>query len=157
MYYHINVIPLEIPALRNRRADIRPITEYYLETLCTQYGKYTIDPDVITIFENYSWPGNVRELRNTLEYMMVLSKDTILSRDCLPAKILDEPSVREIRLSVPAIDTSQESFSYANYMEHCERQLLDWAMQMTGSTYKAAHLLKISQSSVVRKKNKHGL
>jgi transcriptional regulator with PAS, ATPase and Fis domain len=83
LYYRLNVIPLRIPPLRERKEDIRPIAEHFVGLLRKDFGTNVtkISPDVLRIFEGYDWPGNVRELANIIErilYSMDGIEDTIL-------------------------------------------------------------------------------
>jgi len=76
LYYRINVIPIHIPPLRERKDDIVPIATYYLGEFSSKYGKKGIEfsDEVKDVFLKYSWPGNVRELKNIVERLVIMSK-----------------------------------------------------------------------------------
>ncbi|MFA6941747.1 MAG: sigma 54-interacting transcriptional regulator, partial [Clostridiaceae bacterium] len=93
LYYRLNVIPLNVPPLRERKSDISIIIEEMMEKYNALFNKNVrgMDDDVKDILLNYSWPGNVRELENTLEYMINIDEGNgILTKDMLPLNILEE-------------------------------------------------------------------
>ena len=79
LYYRLNVLVVNVPPLRERTEDIRPLAEHFLKAFNKKYG-YTkrLGPDTIQVMEQYDWPGNVRELRNTVERMIVESRNTLI-------------------------------------------------------------------------------
>ncbi|MCE5387327.1 MAG: sigma-54 dependent transcriptional regulator [Acidithiobacillus sp.] len=89
LYYRLNVIPLHIPPLRERRADIIPLVHHFLGKICNEIGReaVTLDADALAALEAYSWPGNIRQLENLLERMVVLSRQSILGLRDLPSEI----------------------------------------------------------------------
>jgi DNA-binding NtrC family response regulator len=80
LYYRLNVVPIELPPLRERRADICPLAEHFLAAFARQYRlpRPTISRDASAALVAYDWPGNVRELRNAMERALLLSSTTIL-------------------------------------------------------------------------------
>lgn len=90
LYYRLNVIPLKILPLRQRKADIIPLAKHFVKKYNEKLGKYVegLTSDVLNILLNYNWPGNVRELENCLEYMMNFEQDTYLSLKSMPPKLL---------------------------------------------------------------------
>ncbi len=79
LYYRLNVVKIEIPPLRKRREDIRPLADYFLKMFSSKYGKdIALSEDAYFVLENHTWPGNVRELRNTMERLCILGKDGIV-------------------------------------------------------------------------------
>ncbi len=93
LYYRLNVIPLHIPPLRQRRADIAPLVHHFLRQICMVIGRstvITIAPDALTVLEAYDWPGNIRQLENLLERMVVLNRHGHLQRSDLPAEIAQQ-------------------------------------------------------------------
>jgi len=83
LYYRINVIPIHILPLRERKEDIIPIAVYYLNAFSTKYGKKGMEfsDEVKEVFLRYSWPGNVRELRNIVERLVIMSKGGRITLD----------------------------------------------------------------------------
>ena len=93
LYYRLNVIPLEIPPLRERKEDIKSLTEAFIEKYCHLFNKkfllIKLADDIWEIFFNYKWPGNVRELENAVEYIInMVGTDGIITKEILPKSIL---------------------------------------------------------------------
>ncbi len=89
LFYRLSVVPIRVPALRERPPDIRSLAEYFLEDFCARNNikAKTLDPAVMPILETYNWPGNARELRNIIERMAILSPGEHLTRDSIPVEI----------------------------------------------------------------------
>ncbi len=91
LFYRLNVIPIEIPALRSRKEDIRLITMQFVEKYVKLFEKklYKIENTVWEYFENYNWPGNVRELQNVIEYLVsMIGDEGVIRGKSLPFKII---------------------------------------------------------------------
>ena len=86
LYYRLNVIPIHIPALRERKADIAPLIEFLLERFAAKgKGKaLSVSPCATSILMDHDWPGNVRELENVLEHAMVCSRGNMIEPNALP-------------------------------------------------------------------------
>lgn len=91
LYYRLNVIPLQLPPLRERGADILLLAKYFLQRFCERRGRQplVLAPEAARVLLAYSWPGNVRELENFMERLSILVDDNVVTRAELPAKILD--------------------------------------------------------------------
>lgn len=89
LYYRLNVIPLTIPPLRERKEDIAILTRFYLEHYCQVTGKDVkgISPQAEEILNCYSWPGNVRELSNVIEYCVTMSQQEYITEEMLPKRV----------------------------------------------------------------------
>jgi len=89
LYYRLSVVPIRVPALRERPHDIRLLAEYFLEDFCARnnFKKKTLDETVYALLESYTWPGNARELRNVIERMAILTQGERLTRDSIPVEI----------------------------------------------------------------------
>jgi DNA-binding NtrC family response regulator len=81
LLYRLKVITIQIPPLRERPEDIRPLAEYYIDRSCKDHGRHieTVDPDFYNALEKHEWPGNVRELRNVIESAVVLATSSRLT------------------------------------------------------------------------------
>ena len=77
LFYRLNVFPIELPPLRERRDDIETLAEHFMRRMARKLGKPLdgIDPDTLRALEAYSWPGNIRDLQNTIERAAVLAPD----------------------------------------------------------------------------------
>ena len=89
LYYRVSVVPIRVPALRERPQDIRALAEYFLGDFCARnnFKPKTIDEDVYPVLEAYPWPGNARELRNAVERMAILTPGEALTREAVPIEI----------------------------------------------------------------------
>jgi len=89
LYYRLSVVPIRVPALRERPHDIRLLAEYFLEDFCDRnnFKRKHLDEMVFCVLESYPWPGNARELRNVVERMAILTPGERLTRDCIPVEI----------------------------------------------------------------------
>jgi two-component system, NtrC family, nitrogen regulation response regulator NtrX len=89
LYYRLSVVPIRVPALRERPQDIRLMAEYFLEDFCARnnFKPKLLDDAVYPALEAYHWPGNARELRNVIERMAILSPGELLGRDSIPVEV----------------------------------------------------------------------
>jgi two-component system, NtrC family, nitrogen regulation response regulator NtrX len=89
LFYRLSVVPIRVPALRERPHDIRLLAEYFLAEFCSRnnFRAKTLDETVIPLLETYSWPGNARELRNVIERMAILTAGDRITRDSIPVEI----------------------------------------------------------------------
>lgn len=89
LYYRVSVVPIRVPALRERPQDIAPMAEYFLEEFCSRNGfrKRRFDDEVWPVFEGYGWPGNARELRNVVERMAILSHGEVITAAAVPLEL----------------------------------------------------------------------
>jgi two-component system nitrogen regulation response regulator NtrX len=89
LYYRLGVVPIRVPALRERLDDVRGLAEYFLGEFCARnnFRPKHIDADVFAVLERYAWPGNVRELRNVVERMAILTSESRLTVESIPFEI----------------------------------------------------------------------
>jgi two-component system nitrogen regulation response regulator NtrX len=89
LYYRVSVVPIRVPALRERPQDIRLLADYFLEDFCTRnnFRAKTLDQAVYNELEGYNWPGNARELRNVIERMAILSSGEHIVAAAIPIEI----------------------------------------------------------------------
>ncbi len=149
LFYRINVIPIKVPPLRERRQDIRPLIEYFVQQLSRLNRKKIegIDEGAIACLENYDWPGNVRELKNVLERIIVLSRNTRLSLEDLPEDIKTGGRVS----SENSGPKSEWNPGDANLQE-MEKELIRVKLnEARGNKSKAAKKLGISRRTLYRK------
>lgn len=141
LFYRLNVVPIHVPPLRERREDILPLVQHFLDELNGQYNlAKRFSEQALAVLLDYNWPGNVRELRNMIERLVVTSPDTLIRTDYLPPQLCVTRS--EDHEAGPDLKARTARF---------ERELVLEAVERFGSTRAAAKHLKISQSSVVRR------
>jgi two-component system nitrogen regulation response regulator NtrX len=118
LYYRLCVVPVRMPALRERREDIRALAEYFLDDFCSRnnFRAKTISAEVTEALEDYGWPGNIRELRNTIERMAILSRGDALEAEAVPVEI-------RIARSAPARGNNLREAKETAEREHILRAL----------------------------------
>jgi transcriptional regulator with GAF, ATPase, and Fis domain len=99
LYYRLNVFPIELPPLRQRRDDVEMLVQHFVRKYSLRMGKHidTIPAEAMRRLSNWSWPGNVRELENMVERMVIMSKGTVLAAP--PSELSDEEYAAEDNLS----------------------------------------------------------
>ncbi|WP_350302470.1 sigma-54 interaction domain-containing protein [Peribacillus frigoritolerans] len=149
LFYRLNVIPITIPPLRERREDILALTDLFLTKANEQY-KFSkeIDSRLKEYFYQHDWPGNVRELINIVERLVVLTDNQILSINDLPEEY--QPENRN-QPNLNAALTLKEA------VERAEKEILTKAAQTYQTTYEIAEALDSSQATIVRKLKKYRL
>ncbi len=155
LFYRINVIPIELPALRHRREDIPLLVDFFLQKYC---GEMHLSPrqisiDAMRMLEAYDWPGNVRELENMIERTLALAhSETITTRD-LPVQLLTHRKSHAEIISLP-----EEGLDLEAYLEDIRAQLMVQALERThGVQTQAAELLGMSFRSFRYYAKKAGL
>ncbi|WP_088071441.1 sigma 54-interacting transcriptional regulator [Gottfriedia luciferensis] len=149
LYYRLNVIPLNIPPLRERIEDISLLAFHFLQQLNDKYNKsFHLTPDAINVLEFYSWPGNVRELQNIIERLVVSADEQLINAEDVNQLLPNSYDFNKSKPIISKVIPLQEA------IDHVEEQLIVLAMKQYKTTTKAAQVLGISQSSVSRKYQK---
>ncbi|MEK6717934.1 MAG: sigma-54 dependent transcriptional regulator [candidate division NC10 bacterium] len=150
LYYRLNVVPLSIPPLRERREDIRPLAQHFLKRLGAQ-PRLIIAPDAFQALETYDWPGNVRELENALERAMIFHRGDVITLADLPETIRT-PKAREaaaLPVSLPEAGLS---------LEEVEKELILRALQKHDwNQSRAARYLGITRHTLLYRMEKHSI
>jgi two-component system, NtrC family, response regulator PilR len=144
LFYRISVIPLELPALRQRRDDIPLLADHFLSRLNTSMGKRIdrISDEALKKLETYDWPGNVRELENAMERAFILETSPELSPQHLPESVATNPRMRGVT------DFPEEGFDLEAYVENLQKGFLEEALRRSdGIQVKAAELLRMTYRS----------
>lgn len=149
LYYRLNIVPITIPPLRDRRDDIIPLIHYFLNKLNKKYRfKKTISSEALKILYAYEWKGNVRELRNIIERIMVMSEKDIISKPDLPKSILAWDKVQNVINENEIVPLKQA-------LNKVEKHLLEIAFNTYGNVRDAAKVLEIDPATFVRKRQKY--
>ncbi len=155
LYYRLNVIPLAMPSLRERRVDIPMLAGHFASKICTLEGVplKSIEPTGLEKLCAYSWPGNVRQLENAIEAAVALSGE----RMTLSAGDFPLPAARSVspaEAAIPNIPLPEGGFDYDETLAFIERGILQQALRKTGGNKKAAaemlHLKRTTLSAKVR-------
>jgi len=152
LYYRINTFQIEVPPLRERKEDIPPLVNTFVQRFAKQLGKAepTIAPEAFQKLLDYSWPGNVRELQNAIEYAVVLARNDIIGIKELPT---------EIQLP-PALQTSPAPVRRSGVasLDDMERETILQALTQThGNKKKAAELLGIQRPTLYNKMKRYAI
>jgi len=151
LFYRLNVVPIKIPSLRERKEDILILAQELLTKFCQKYQKVKkLCPSMFPIFTEYRWPGNVRELENMMEYLVVTSFDEIITISDLPEDFSDI-------VTKPFFLKSFPNGTLKDILSHVEEEVLKTAKRKYKTTRKIGEALGIDQSSVVRKLKKFNL
>lgn len=152
LFYRLNVFPIKIPPLRNRKEDIMPLAETFLKKFNAKYHKNKFFTAKGTEpLMRYDWPGNVRELENIVERIVIMGSGTAIDYP-LVNSIVGFSSGASMNTSLePAGEGLRES------VKNFEKQMISDALKMYGSTYKAAEALKTSQSTIMRRMKTFGI
>ena len=149
LYYRLNVVPINVPALRERPADIIPLIQMNIARCNRELGETkSISPDALSILLKYPWPGNIRELQNIIERLVITTSHNVITEDDIFIFIKEAAEDNQINYA----DTS-----LAAALERAEKEILSRALENYKSTRAIARVLKVSQPTIVRKLNKYGL
>ena len=149
LYYRLNVVPLQIPPLRERRDDIRPLTQHFLKRLGAP-PRLTVTPEAFRALRNYDWPGNVREVENALERAMIFHRGDVIDVGDLPETIRS-PKARETALPVSLPEAGLS-------LEDVERELILRALQKHDwNQSRAARYLGITRHTLLYRMEKHNI
>lgn len=132
LYFRINVIPIHIPPLRERKEDIPLLAKHFLEEISEEYGRKPkeISDDAIDKLMKYSWPGNVRELRNLIERLVIMVKDDRITAKDIPA-LTEGKRIMETFLDLPFAE-AKEAFEKALILKHLRDN--NWNMAKTAQS-----------------------
>ena len=141
LLYRLNVIPLAVPPLRERREDVTLLVDHFLESFAVEYGKRPkkITPEALKMLETYDWPGNIRELRNVIERLVIMTpSDTITAKNLVVA----EPT-RQDYLSYKTMKEARDAFERDFIIKRLEEN--NWNVSKT------AEILQMERSNLHKK------
>jgi two-component system response regulator PilR (NtrC family) len=173
LFYRISVIPIEMPPLRSRRADIPDLVRHFLEKYSAAAGRATLEisEEAMRYLESYDWPGNVRELENTIERAVALEPGRIAGIDRRKEDTGPLPGMPERRLkpewlperilkykprNITDIDLPEDGLDLEAYLSQLEKDYIIRALQRTGGNQtRAAEILNMSVRSLRHLLDKH--
>ncbi len=150
LYYRLNVVTLNLPALRERMDDIEILITYFIEKFNQQFGQRVtgVSPEALRLLCNHDWPGNIRELENVIERSFNVLDGNVISIRHLPI-YLQEITAKSVRVKGQTLTT---------FIDEVERQAIIDAMdEAKGNKVVAAQLLGLSRSGLYKKLEKHSL
>ena len=158
LFYRLNVIPIELPALRQRHEDIALLARHFLKKCCKEMerGNVTISKAALAAMEHYEWPGNVREIENVIERTVALTDGLVINVSDLPTPMrtlyqkdvvaLAHPKVTSVGLNLPEVMTS------------IEKEMIEEALSLSaGVKARAATLLQLNRTTLVEKMKRLGI
>jgi DNA-binding NtrC family response regulator len=153
LYYRLNVIPLPLPPLRERREDIPVLADFFARKVAREGGRPipVLHPEFIAGLQAHSWPGNVRELGNFVRRVVTLSDSSEIGPDCLKTELFGSTFSR----TLPPVYTAPHA---GTSMREVERHLLEATLQSTGGNRThTAEMLGVSLRTIRNKIREHGL
>jgi two-component system nitrogen regulation response regulator NtrX len=154
LYFRLAVIPMQVPALRDRQADIPLLAAHFIDQFARELGRRpkTFDDEAIGVLQSYGWPGNVRELRNLIERMMIMVEGGVVRATDLPPGLQHPEAAQAPGLADRSFDSlkaAREDFE----SEYIRRQL----KLCHGNVRRTAEALKIERSHLYRKLKAYGI
>jgi two-component system, NtrC family, response regulator AtoC len=146
LFFRLNVLPIAIPPLRERREDVKPISTHLLGRLAQIHGRPDVhfDAAALALLESYPWPGNVRELKNAIEHALIFSKGLALRREDFPQILQSEGSTH--------------TMSSLKSLEELEREAIKATLDQTHyKIARSAAILGISRKTLLEKRKRYGL
>jgi transcriptional regulator with PAS, ATPase and Fis domain len=175
LYYRLNVVPIQIPPLRQRREDVAELVAHFLDVYNEENDRYVvhIEREALEALQDYDWPGNVRELQNYIERAVVMAEEDELTRDLLPESVLGGPTRAPRRGSEPVsldvlagdlvlqglVEAGDEGDQlHTSIVNRVERELISQVMVACNNVQiKAAARLGINRNTLHKKLKEYGL
>jgi len=151
LYYRINVVPLFIPPLRQRKEDVPVLVHYFVEKFCVrnEVPVKKISPEAMKALQEYSWPGNVRELENIVERVAILTRDLVIQPKHLPPNLMG--------VAVPA-SLPISGVSLQNKLSNIESYLIRQCLEECGwNVSNTARVLGLTRQGLQKKMRKYSL
>ncbi len=159
LYYRLNVIPLHLPPLRERREDILLLAKHFLQETCKDMNRQlmTLSTGALQALEAYDWPGNVRQMENVIERTVALTDGDLIERRDLPPDLGGGEDEQELS-GVLCPRVTSKGVSMVKIIEEIERCMIKEAMSLGGGVKaRAANLLGINRTTLVEKIKRLGL
>ena len=157
LYYRLNVFPIFVPPLRERREDIPPLLDYFLKRFSREFNKRIreVSRDALDLLLRYHWPGNVRELRNVVERICIMSREEVIRPELLPSEIFGSAPQKDSPFS---FEIPPEGILLDEMIGEIEKELIGKALKITGANIaKTARLLNVPRGTLRYKVEKYGL
>ena len=155
LFYRLNVIPLQLPPLRERKQDIMALVGAFLKKYCLLMGRppMSISKRALEALEQHPWPGNVRELENMVERMVALTEGDVIHLEDLPLEMNGQGVTGDISL-----DLTEQGMDLVAAIAAIEQRLIGQALQISGGVKaRAAALLGINRTTLVEKMKRFGM
>jgi DNA-binding NtrC family response regulator len=155
LYYRLSVVPIELPPLRERREDVLPLAQHFIDKYNKENAREIseqISPEVLSLLENYNFPGNVRELENVIERAVVIAPTNEITVECLRPEVRDPELARQMMQQSEGtsgdIDISR-GVNFYDEVRKFEIDLIRRALEQTGGHQsRAARLLGLNATTL---------
>jgi DNA-binding NtrC family response regulator len=151
LFYRLNVIPITLPPLRDRREDIPLLARHFIQKSCRSNGLQlkTLSQQTIRVLMGYAWPGNIRQLENAVEHSVAMSgAEREVAASTLPPEMAEASS----SLLLPAVSIPDEGINFSSVVSQLERELILRCLEKTGGNKRqAARLLQLSRTTLIDK------
>ncbi len=157
LYYRLNVFPIHIPPLRERREDVLPLLDFFIQRFSRDFNKKIreISRDALDLFKRYSWPGNVRELRNVIERICIMHNDIVIQPEHLPTEIWGGAPMTETSV---ALEIPSEGIALDDVIGDIEKQYIEKALEISGGNVaKTSRILNVPRGTLRYKLGKYDL
>jgi len=163
LFFRLNVIPVTIAPLRERREDITPLLLHVLKDLNARYDCHkTLSADTLDIMGKHDWPGNIRELKNLLERLVVLSHDDVIEPGHLPPELTRDRRPEPSRTHAAATASARHMADFLwnpgeplkAAVNHFESMIIEQAISLYGTAKNAAKKLGVDESTITRKRSR---
>jgi two-component system response regulator PilR (NtrC family) len=154
LFYRLNVIPIHLPPLRERREDVPVLVAHVVKTMAAELGRPVrgVTPEALAVLEAYRWPGNIRELENVIERALVLGSGDMLDVGALPPDLRRPRDVQDIPVEIP-----DGGLDLQATLDQIEQRYIQMALARTGGVQtRAAELLRVSFRQLRYKLQKYG-
>jgi transcriptional regulator with PAS, ATPase and Fis domain len=151
LFYRLNVIPVTLPALRQRREDIPLLAQHFVRKSCTDNGIATkvVNQDAIRALMAYDWPGNIRQFENAVEHAVAMAS---AKPEIPPEALPDDVRERAGSMLVPTVAIPDEGLNFTSLVSQLERELILRCLEKTGGNKRqAARLLNLSRTTFIDK------
>lgn len=159
LFYRLQVVPVNLPALRERGDDVRHLAQYFLTRQAEETGRpnLTFSQSALELMTSYRWPGNVRELENVVERLAILSDGDVIEPSHLPEYITEEAGMPQA-FALSDLTLPSCGVNFNELVDSYESKLISSALSQTGGNKKAAaKLLGLNRTTLVEKIKKKGL
>jgi len=159
LFYRLNVLPLELPALRDRESDVPLLIRYFLQLHGSRKGQpvLRVETSTLELLEKYRWPGNVRELENLIERLVVMNDDGIIRASELPDYV-HHNSVPQHHHTAGDVSLPLEGVDLDGFLERIENGFIQQALKRTrGNKTTAAELLNLNRTTFIERLRKKGM
>ncbi|MCL5791566.1 MAG: sigma 54-interacting transcriptional regulator, partial [Deltaproteobacteria bacterium] len=157
LYYRLNVVPIFMPALRDRKEDIPLLAEHFLRQANEEHGKHCkLSEEAMQFLIEYGWPGNVREFENIMERAVIMAKGAVIGLKDLPIPIA--PHNIQVPAQSRAVYKNQESYMLGSMVKNIEKnKIIEALKESNGIKARASRMLGITQRQLGYKIKKYGI